>query len=166
MPRSPPGRSAAGHYVLWSAVPSSLLAPRGLRAFRRQEWPVVQAQPSLDRLLKALTAPKLTHTVTGGFHSPGCVEALCILGYLLNKTPKLVSRHHLLRGQSCPAAPGGLGTTVGGQQWQHEDKGGCDIWASSHLLQPSQPPQGLGAALVPMSHSTEDVTHTGSTASH
>lgn len=149
-----PSRQVCG-WTLRPVVSSALLSPGSTGAESLPAPGVAcspgsaltrQASKGLDRPPSSPTRSQVDSTATG------CVEALCILGYLLNKTPKLASRHHLLRGQSRPAAPGGLGTTVGGQQWQHEDKGGCDIWASGHLLQPSQPPQGLGAALVPMSH--------------
>lgn len=77
-------------------------------------------------------------------HSPGCIEALCILQFLLDKTPELVTptppwpSGNCLRGQSCPSPLEVPGTPWGsrdstGQGWP----GHLDQVASGHLRQPA-----------------------------
>ena len=80
---------------------------------------MVQAQPSLDRLLKALTAPQAPPhghrwgpqpRVRGSpLHSGIFAEQDPTVGELAPPRPS----GNLLRGQSRPAASAGLGTTMG-----------------------------------------------------
>lgn len=151
--QEPSIRSGAGHPLLWSPVPP-------LSWLHRAESPPAPGMACGPG--SALTAqapegpdghPPSSPTWSRGADSPGCMGALCILQFSLDKTPELVTptppwpSGNCLRGQSCPSPLEVPGTPWGsrgstGQGWP----GHLDQVASGHLRQPSHPP------LVPMAH--------------